>query len=250
MLIAVPVGLAVGSLAGNAALRWPAGRTLGRPARSRCDACDAPVEGLSLLPVLGWILRRGRCGACGTPIDRRHPVMEVGAAALVTAALLGPDLAVGALLAVTGIVLLLAAVLDLEHRWIPDRLTLPSGALLVPLAVAVAVAGAAPVPPHRPLVLGLGVPAVLGAIRSLTVGGRRGPWIGGGDVKLLVPVLAVASLEPSGPAVMWAVTLVAATSLLVVRRIRRSGGDVDGLPLAPPLLSAWCAMLLLRVPTA
>lgn len=250
VLVGVPLGLACGSLAANAAVRWPVGLTLGRPARSRCDGCGTPIVGSALIPLLGWLLCRGRCRARGCPIPPVHPLTEAGAGLAVGMALVATDLPTGVLLAIGGLVLVTATALDIGHRWIPDRLTLPAGAVLLPAATVVAVTGATHAGPGRPLVVGLGAPAVLALVRRLSSGTARGAWIGGGDVKLLVPILAVASLVPGGVTSVWAGTLGAGAAVIAVggRRTGRIGPRT--LPLAPLLLAGWFTMLAARIPGA
>lgn len=244
-LAAVPAGLAVGSAAGAALTRWPAGLTLGRPARSRCDACGAGVAASALVPVVGWLLRRGRCATCGGRIHPGQPALELaGAAALVAAVAVGP-LPTGLVLGGVGVVVALAAALDLGHRWVPDRLTLPAAAAVLPATLAVAVATSGDV--AGVLVHGLGVPGALEVLRRRTVGHPTGPWVGGGDVKLLVPVLAAAALVPAGPAVVWTGALGAGGAVAAVGMASGRTPRGTRLPFVPFLAVGWAALLVRRL---
>lgn len=94
--------------------------------RSHCPACRTPIRALHLVPVLGWLLLRGRCTACGTPISARYPLVET-ATALAYAAVawrFGATAECLAAMAVTGFLLALA-VIDFDTHYLPDQLTLP-----------------------------------------------------------------------------------------------------------------------------
>lgn len=184
MLAVVPVavwaaaGAALGLIAGSflalLTWRWPQG--LAMTGRSRCDTCGAVLEPLALVPVLSFAALRGRCGHCGAAIAPRHLAIEL-AAAVIGAALLwrwpGVD---GLALALAGWWLLALIVLDAEHHWLPDALTLP----LIPFALLL------PGPPLPERLWGAG----LGFAGLWLVGAgyrrlRGHDGLGGGDPKLL-----------------------------------------------------------------
>lgn len=124
--LAIPgflAGLAVGSFLATLVVRAPQGLPLS--GRSRCDHCGAALAIPDLLPLLSFLLRRGRCRRCGAPIDPVHPLLEV-LGALVGALSLGLlGLPLGLAGALLGWTLLALAALDLRHFWLPDWLTLP-----------------------------------------------------------------------------------------------------------------------------
>ena len=120
------LGLLVGSFLNVVIHRLPRGESLVRPA-SRCPQCEAPVKPYDNIPVLSWLLLRGRCRHCGGAISARYPLVEaLTAAAFVGAALtrgVDDDLALwlpfaAMLIAVAGI--------DLDHRIIPNKILLPA----------------------------------------------------------------------------------------------------------------------------
>jgi leader peptidase (prepilin peptidase)/N-methyltransferase len=126
-IAAVVLGPVAGSFIGLLSLRLPAGRPVA-VSRSACDHCHRTLGPLDLAPVFSFLLLRGRCRTCGGAIPRRYLALELGCLALgAWAGLLasGPMALVGALLAWT---LLLIAIIDGEHYWLPDRLTLPLAA--------------------------------------------------------------------------------------------------------------------------
>jgi leader peptidase (prepilin peptidase) / N-methyltransferase len=117
------LGLAIGSFMNVVIHRLPRGESLSRP-RSRCPGCERQIRARDNIPVLSWLLLRGRCRDCGEPISVRYPLVELLTAALCVAVVLaeGADRDVWLGLA---FVLLLVPVtfIDLDHRIIPNVLT-------------------------------------------------------------------------------------------------------------------------------
>ena len=172
------IGAIVGSYLATAAIRWPAGDQAAT-GRSRCDQCKQALGPLRLIPILSYLLQRGRCAACGHAIDRRHPIIEAAAATISALAFaLAPGLD-GVAGAVFGWGLLLLAVLDVEHFWLPDRAT----GLLALLGIAFGAAGAAPFPNDRLIGAGAGFLSLwlIGRAYRLV---RKRDGLGGGDPKL------------------------------------------------------------------
>ena len=119
------VGLVIGSFLGLVSLRLPAQEDIVR-GRSRCGGCGRDLPPWRLIPLVSYVLARGRCRDCGAAIPGRYPLMEAACALLgVWAALSQPSLAAAVLTAVLGWQLLLIAVIDGENFWLPDPLTLP-----------------------------------------------------------------------------------------------------------------------------
>lgn len=143
-------GLLAGSFLGLVSLRLPRGEGF-VGGRSRCRGCDQPLPPWRLIPVLSYIAARGRCAVCGAAIPIRYPAMEFACAAIgVCAALTQPSIAAALLTALLGWQLLLIAVVDGEHFWLPDALTLPllgtgilAAAALDRLSLVESIAGAA-----------------------------------------------------------------------------------------------------------
>jgi leader peptidase (prepilin peptidase)/N-methyltransferase len=136
---AVALGPLIGSFVAVAADRMPAGRPMGL-ARSACDACGRTLDVRDLVPIVSYLALRGRCRSCGARIPLRLPLIEAGAAGLALwagFALTGPAILIGAIL---GWQLLLLALLDAEHFWLPRVLTIPliASGLAVALALGVA----------------------------------------------------------------------------------------------------------------
>lgn len=174
-------GLIIGSFIAALTWRWPAGRSIAH-GRSRCDHCDATLGPRDLVPVLSHVLLRGRCRHCGAAIAPRHLAIELAAGlvgALALALHPGPAGLAGA---VFGWGLLALAILDVEHFWLPDRLTLP-------LLLTGLIAGVWLAPPllDRAIGAGIGFAALAGiaaAYKART--GRDG--LGGGDPRLFAGI--------------------------------------------------------------
>lgn len=170
-------GLIVGSFLATLVLRWPQGRDLG--GRSGCDNCGAALRWTDLVPLVSFIVKRGRCSACGAAIDPTHPVIELLCALVGGVALsVAPDLA-GMAAALIGWLLVALATLDFRHFWLPDRLT---GAVAV-VAVASGALGALPPLTDR-LIGGVAGFAALTAIAWTYRKLRHREGLGGGDPKL------------------------------------------------------------------
>src|SRR3954469_11802547 len=69
------LGAGVGSFPAVVAWRLPRGESLVRP-RSRCPRCETPIRPWHNVPVLGWLVLRGRCADCAAPIPARYPLVE------------------------------------------------------------------------------------------------------------------------------------------------------------------------------
>jgi leader peptidase (prepilin peptidase)/N-methyltransferase len=135
VLAAAVAGLLIGSFLNVVAYRLPRRESLSRP-RSRCPGCDTPIAPYDNIPVLSWLLLRGRCRHCGTRISVRYPLVEATTAILFALVVVAKDdaldIALGLLL-VTALVPI--TLIDLEHRLIPNRITLPAAVAAVIAAV-------------------------------------------------------------------------------------------------------------------
>ncbi len=173
------LGLLAGSFGNVVIARVPEGASVVRP-RSACPACAAPIAPRDNVPVLSWLLLRGRCRACGARIAARYPLVELGTAAVfaAVAARVGLDWALPGFLLFAW-TLLVVAVIDVRTRRIPNRLTYPlTPALAVLLGVAALLQG----DPDVALRAVLGGAAAFGALYLLALINPAG--MGYGDVKL------------------------------------------------------------------
>lgn len=132
-------GAIVGSFLATLIVRWPRGQQA-MTGRSACDSCKRRLAPAELVPVISALASGGKCRSCGSPIERTHLWVELGAAGLAALALALQPNAQGAALAVFWLLLLAPAVLDARHYWLPDALTLGlagAGVLLGTLATGV-----------------------------------------------------------------------------------------------------------------
>lgn len=134
------LGLAAGSFLNVVVYRVPRAESLLRPG-SHCPQCLVPIRRRHNVPVLGWLLLRGRCAHCRRPISARYPLVEAGTAVLFVAvtARLGASPELPAYLYLAAIAVALALI-DLDQHRLPNAIVLPSyligAALLVPAAAA------------------------------------------------------------------------------------------------------------------
>jgi leader peptidase (prepilin peptidase)/N-methyltransferase len=119
----VAFGAIVGSFANVCIHRLPRGESVVTP-RSRCPRCGTQIRARDNVPVVSWLLLRGKCRDCAAPIAVRYPLVEALVALLFFAAFwrhgLGPDGVAGALLATAAVIL---AATDLDARVLPDEVT-------------------------------------------------------------------------------------------------------------------------------
>jgi len=168
---ALVLGLVVGSFLNVCILRIPAGESIVRPA-SHCPKCGKPIAPYDNVPVLSWLVLRGKCRNCKTPISALYPVIEFLTGALFAACMLafGPTLAC-LKWAVFCAVLVVLAVTDIRERILPDKVNLTGGVLGLALSALVPVGDGTSLwlskqwfafpPPARALSV---VDAVLGAV--------------------------------------------------------------------------------------
>jgi leader peptidase (prepilin peptidase) / N-methyltransferase len=176
-IVALPFGLVVGSFMTVAVHRLPKGESVVHP-RSRCPACGAEIGARDNVPVLSWLLLRGRCRRCGERISVVYPILELATAALVVVAAIRYPNPWRAVL-ISGLLALMPgiALIDLRHRIIPNRLMYPALLLFAPLVVLARLIGDAADPARA----GVGL-LLYGGILFVVAVVSRG--MGMGDVKL------------------------------------------------------------------
>ena len=236
--LAFLVGASVGSFLAVILIRWPQGRSAAR-GRSQCDACGRRLTAVELVPVLNWAVTSGRCRSCGAEIDRRHLVAELGAAMIGLTAIFAHQLPLAAVTALFGWWLFLLAALDVEHQWLPDRLTLP----LIPVGLLAAWAGFGADVEARAIGAAAGfasLAAIALAYRHLR--GREG--LGGGDPKLFAAIGAWLGWEAL-PFVLLGAGLIGLAVVAAMRLRGRPVAATDRLPLGALLaVTAWPLWLI------
>lgn len=125
-IFAFVVGACIGSFINVCVYRIPLDRSIVSPG-SHCAACGAPIEWYNNIPIISWLVLRGRAKCCGTRVDFRYWLVEVGTAFIFLAIWMrygevDPIAAVIYLVMVSG--LTCACLIDLDHYIIPDRFSL------------------------------------------------------------------------------------------------------------------------------
>lgn len=181
---ALPVSLALlgaiwGSFIAALCSRWPNGESIST-GRSRCDQCASNIAAYDLIPIISFVLLKGKCRLCREKIGAMPLFVEVVAILIGTFPIvfLPPMQAIGA--AVFGWLLLPLLILDCRHFWLPDR-------LIILLASAGLLAGLLLNPSVTWFDRGAGMAAGFALLEAIRIGFKR--WqgyegMGAGDPKL------------------------------------------------------------------
>lgn len=221
-------GLAVGSFLNVVIVRVPAKESVLSPP-SRCPLCEQPIAPRDNIPVLSWLLLRGRCRHCAEPIPAGYPLVEAANAVLWVLAGIrfGATWELLAYLAFFSVLLALS-VIDLELYLLPNRITYPSMVVsaiaVVPLAFAVSDEPGRQI--MRSLLSGIGYAGFLVVMLVAFELIARKQGMGMGDVKLAVilgiwigwlhPVLVIYSLIAAS-----VLGLIVGVGVLLVRKESR-----------------------------
>jgi leader peptidase (prepilin peptidase)/N-methyltransferase len=215
-------GLIIGSFLNVVAHRLPRHESLVAPG-SRCPSCSTPVKAYDNIPVLGWLLLRGRCRACGEAISPRYPIVETITALLAVGVVLvkhSPrDVTLGLVLVA---VLVPIALIDLDERIIPNKITLPAAVAAIGIGLAFA-----PSKVPEQLIAGASAAAFL---LAFVLAYPRG--MGMGDVKL-AGVLGLYLGRSVAPAMLAAVLAGAIVGVFVIARVGVHEGRKTAVPFGP-----------------
>lgn len=206
MVYAFVVGSVVGSFLNVIIHRVPRRMSIVSPG-SACPSCSAAIRWYDNIPLVSWVVLRGRCRQCAAPISVRYPLVELVAGVIGAATVMRYGVGLPGLeAAVFAWVSLALALIDLEHQILPDVMTYPSilfglvcawfgGLASFPAAVLGAVVGA-------------GVPILVIVIYKLVRGIEGMGW---GDVKYLAAIGAVVGLHGC----LWVLVIAATLGALV-----------------------------------
>jgi leader peptidase (prepilin peptidase) / N-methyltransferase len=143
--LAIPIGAMIGSFLNVVVHRLPRAESVVRPG-SRCPACETPIAPYDNVPVLSWLLLRGRCRNCAARISGRYPAVEVLTAAAFAAVVAVRGFDEGLVVELPFVAALIAlAGIDLDHRILPNRIVYPMAVWGV---VAVALVDTGDLPEH------------------------------------------------------------------------------------------------------
>jgi leader peptidase (prepilin peptidase) / N-methyltransferase len=227
------IGAVIGSFLNVVAYRLPRHESLVTPP-SRCPSCGTQIRPYDNVPVIGWLLLRGRCRSCGESISMRYPIVEALTAVLAVSVVLvkhsAPDITLG--LVLVG-VLVPIALIDLDHRIIPNKITLPAAIAAVAIGLALKPAGVA-----EQLIAGA---AAGGFLLVFALAYPRG--MGMGDVKLAA-VLGLFLGRNVAVALLTGVLAGVLVGSVIMARLGVSQGRKTAVPFGPFLaLGAVVALL-------
>jgi leader peptidase (prepilin peptidase)/N-methyltransferase len=186
-------GILIGSFLNVVVYRLPNGMSLSRPA-SACPKCGSSIRAYDNIPVLSWLMLRGKCRNCRAGISARYPLVELGTAAffvvvgfyfagsIVTTqpgpVAIGNSISIVAFLYL-GAISVALAIIDIETHTLPNRIVLPAYIVGAVLLLASSILGADFAPLLR---AGVGLVALWGVYALMRIAYPKG--MGYGDVKL------------------------------------------------------------------
>ena len=177
-------GMCIGSFVNVCIYRLPASKSIIDPLRSICPNCNSIIRFYDNIPILSYLLLKGRCRNCDKPISFRYPLVELisGAFALCTFLKFGPTLEALVYFAFIT-VLVVITFIDIDHQIIPDLITIPG------IPVCFLASFALPSITYKESLLGL----LAGGGSLLLVGWvyyliKKAEGMGGGDVKLMAMI--------------------------------------------------------------
>ena len=173
------LGLAVGSFLNVCIHRLPEGKSIFFPG-SHCPQCSKKIKFYDNIPVLSFILLKGKCRFCVSKISVQYPLVELLTAFLFLGAYLWQGLSLGFFSAIVlGCLLIIVFFVDLKHRIIPDVITLPG--IVIGLAFALISPQIRILDSLLGLLIGGGVFYLLAILGELLF---KKESMGGGDIKL------------------------------------------------------------------
>ena len=229
--------------------------------RSACPACKAPITALQNIPVVSYLVLRGRCASCGTPISVRYPIIEA-LTGILTAAVawkFGYGWTTGAAILLTWFLIALTFI-DVDHQLLPDSLTLPLVWIGLLLSLWGSEPGGPPIPVDmRSSIIGaiagyLSLWSVYHLFRLLT--GKDG--MGYGDFKLFAALGAWLGWKMLLPIILFAAVVgaVVGIAMLALRGQSRSTPIAFGpflaaagwfvLMFGPEVVTAYLGMFAVR----
>jgi leader peptidase (prepilin peptidase)/N-methyltransferase len=218
-VLSLAPGLALGSFLNVVAARVPRRRSIVSPA-SACMECGTTLAWRDNIPLLSWILLRGRCRHCGTRISALYPGVELATALLVAACAL--DFGLSGRFVVAALfcaVLVAVTATDLTHRIIPNRIVVPAAAVIL-----VAQTALEPSPQWT-----LGALGASGFLFAAVLAYPAG--MGMGDVKLAL-VMGAALGKTVPVALMLGMTAALVPSIILLAR-HGSAARKMGIPFGP-----------------
>lgn len=236
--LTVLTGACIGSFLNVCVARWPHDLSVVSPP-SRCPHCEGRIAWYDNVPVLGWVLLRGRCRGCGAAISPQYPLVELAVALGWLAALLafGPSFT-AVRVAVFGTVMLGIALTDAKHYLIPDGFTVFGFLFVLGCSFAGLFLGeqgpfAAPVDALIGACAGAGAISIVGWLGEVAL---KKEAMGFGDVTLMAVVGAALGPYRALLTVFVGAAIAAATFPLLVYPVAWLRARRRGEPFEPPLV--------------
>lgn len=220
-VVAFVVGAIFGSFANVLIYRLPRRESVVVPG-SRCPSCGVPIRPWDNIPIVGYLVLRGRCRACRVPISPRYPIVELATASLMAGIVWRFGVSLAALrYGVLAFALLVIFFTDLEHQIIPNAITYPG--ILAGIALSAA--------------SGEAVPAIVAAAAAglvfLLLGIVSRGGMGGGDTKLAAMIGAFLGSPDVIVALFLAIAIGGGGGLLLLALRLRS--RKDQIPFGPAM---------------
>jgi leader peptidase (prepilin peptidase) / N-methyltransferase len=232
------VGASVGSFLNVCISRWPKDLSIISP-RSRCPSCEHAIAWYDNLPLLSWLILRGKCRHCGTPISPMYPLVELSVALwwLAQYLVFGPTL-ITLRIAVFGTLLLGIAVTDARHYLIPDGFTVFGLVWIFAIALVGWVTGdtqffASPYESIIGACAGAGAITIIGWLGEVAL---KKEAMGFGDATLMAVVGAALGAGRSLLTIFVGAVLGASTFLFVVYPVMWLRSRRRGTTFEPPLV--------------
>ncbi|MBK4348416.1 prepilin peptidase [Lacisediminihabitans changchengi] len=255
IVIAGALGLLIGSFLNVVIYRVPAGKSIVSPP-SACPNCGSRIAGYDNVPVLSWLVLRGKCRSCATPISARYPIIELvtGIAFAGVAALLGAPLAAlsngaeatSALLVLVAFLYFAAisialAMIDIDTHRLPNAIVLPSYLVGIVLLSAAAIISS----DYAPLIrAAIGMAILFVAYFAMAFVYPAG--MGLGDVKLAGVIGLYLGWTGWGAFAVGAfAAFILAGLFAIVLIVARRANRKSGIPFGPwMLIGAWFGVAL------
>jgi leader peptidase (prepilin peptidase)/N-methyltransferase len=218
------LGAVIGSFLNVVAHRLPRGESVVKP-RSRCPGCGTEIKAYDNVPVLSWLLLRGRCRSCGERISPRYPLVEAGTGLLCALVVVAKGVEWEALLGIVFVLLLVPiCLIDLETRLIPNKLTGPGSVAAIAI---VAIFAADQLPEHL-----IAAAAAGGFLLAAALAYPKG--MGMGDVKLAA-MMGLFLGRAVAPAMFVALIAGSLVGALIIARLGAEKGRKTAIPFGPYL---------------
>jgi prepilin signal peptidase PulO-like enzyme (type II secretory pathway) len=236
MLIVIGlIGLIVGSFLNVVILRLQAGKQFVE-GRSECPHCKHSLGVFELIPVISWLILRGKCRHCKKPIGIQYPLVELATAALFVVSYMQFQFITVAdvimfimwLYVVASMIVL--AVYDIRWYLLPDKVLLP---LIIPagaMALGSAIIGGSLQPIIGPILAAVLFGGFFYGLAAIS----NGKWMGGGDIKLAFVMGLLLGLQKTAVAMFIAFNSAAIIGILLIAlRLRKRK---DYIPFGPFLI--------------